>query len=96
MAEGIAQAFIRLFIVGVFLVDLGDIEEGGQLLLLYCLPCLFGADGAAVFSRNDNDNRRPATLMAWATSPSKSKYPGVSQDIYNVALKFDGRYRKLY
>ena len=47
LAEALAQRGERGVIVGVLLVDLGDVDQAGEVILFAILPCLLRADADA-------------------------------------------------
>ena len=94
VAEGHTQGGVGVFVIGLLLVDLGDIEEGGQLALLDFLPRLFGADGAAVLGRDDDDAGVGGAQRTHDLALKIEITRGVDQ-VDDVALELDGRQRKL-
>ena len=53
-AELLLQLMQRSIVIGVFLIDLGDVEHAGHLALFRTRPCLLGADtGAGLTGCND-------------------------------------------
>ena len=93
IAEGRAQAFICLVKISVLFVNLGDVKERGQFFLLHGLPCLFGADSAAVFGRNNN-NAAVSDAQRLRDLALEVKITRSIDDIDDMALVLDRSQRR--
>ena len=88
-AEHFAQAVKDIEIVGVFFIQLGDVEHRGQVGLGKVLPALFGADTDAALG-GDADHAGVCNAQALHDLAGKVEVTGVIQHIDLALVIFDG------